>query len=359
MWKSILPSSVRIAAALAGTLAPSGRNDRLAQKGSRHYLDRILLMMVAASALSAYGASAQAQCTDKLLAPDLTLNIASKDSRTFMRDTMCRSSFEQFQKNFGAKTAASYMETYSGKGDFNVDLYDKLKSEQCRDLTAEQVDSSFAFSASSVVPQKAREAYVACIHQQELSCDVAAQGNDIALITIHINKHGGSDVLITSLEVVNGKVDKIKEGAVLNNGDTSTIVREFQPPFGFVLNTTQDGYSRKCTAYVGIPAPVPSVLQSTQAERVGPITLSQPAGSKTGAQWGPQAHCVKPTPGWSLDPKSAQITVAPESGRCAQKPEAPLRATEEEVCYAPMISINAGEACTTIWNIQVRESRVP
>jgi hypothetical protein len=108
------------------------------------------------------GASAQVQCTDKLLTPDMKINLTASQSRTYLRYAMCRSTFEEFRDTYGAQTGASYLDMYKGKGDFSADRYSSLKAEQCANLSKDEVNSALAFSSSSVVPKEARDAYLQC-----------------------------------------------------------------------------------------------------------------------------------------------------------------------------------------------------
>ena len=238
-----------------------------------------------------------------LLKPNVIFNVKETKHRSFLKYAMCRSRFEEFRNTFGAQTGGSYMDLYKGKGDFNEDRYNALKSEQCKDLTTDEIDLSYSYWWSSIVDPEARKDYLQCLRDSVLSCSVEPN-TDIPEIVVYQNDPHIAKVIVKDVTVVNGRISGLKQGDVLDRGRRAFSVSDFRRPFRFTLNTTQDGASNTCTAYVGAPAPEPPPQPEPPCEQVNAAgqclrCVGTLAKTGLGANGSAAFRCNKVVPGES------------------------------------------------------------
>jgi len=211
-----------------------------------------------------YSGNTEAQvCTDKLLVPNVTINLTDNRSRSFLHAAMCAMTYDEFKQTYGADTGADYL-GITGKGNFTSEKYTLKKDAECSDTTAEENRSALAYSSSSVVPPEARSAYVECMKAQELSCDFEPTAiNGAAVINIYYHNDASQPTNITEVSLTNGKQilsqgsKEYRVGDPFIKGDHGIPIQVDSTPVTFLFEIKQNNLAKHCTAYLPSPAPPP------------------------------------------------------------------------------------------------------
>jgi hypothetical protein len=250
------------------------------------------VILTASMAFLVYVGTAKGEQCENLLTPDVTIDLTKKDTVAYLDSAMCNKSFDEFKNSYGADTAAQYFEI-SGKGNFTANNYNSHKASFCSSLTSDERDQSLYYRSSRIIPKDARDNYVKCVEARPLVCLFSAE-SDAPSLEIYYRTNADGPTKIDAISMNNMSLDvtfasQLKVGAELKKGSYFPGVKlsDAGKAARFILQTSQNGEAKPCTAYLpappkGIPADGLTIAQKIAAAQTFTVSLGALPGGHVG-----------------------------------------------------------------------------
>jgi hypothetical protein len=191
-----------------------------------------------------------------LLVVDEHAAISGQDGANFVRDAMCLLNFSEFDKKMGLN-AKDRFALVSGGTNYDIESYNRKRTELCRNRNDEDKYSAYAYSASKLIPPDDRKPYLECLNRQTVACPFDER--DPPGLTVYLGAKSDSadiDEVLTNNATVASKT--FQEDEELRPGVTTVnlVNVDRSKPSRMFFHLTIGSLSETCRSY--LPAHLPA-----------------------------------------------------------------------------------------------------